>query len=81
MKGGESMDINVVLSAITTVGFPIVMCGSMAWYVKYITDQHRADRLSSEQMFKESISEVTVALNNNTVALQKLVVKIGDEEC
>ena len=68
--------MNDVLTAITTVGFPIVMCGGMAWYVKYITDQHRADRLASEQLFRESLSEVTKALNNNTLVIQELCGKM-----
>lgn len=55
------MDINLAMQAITQVGFPIVMCCAMAWYVKYSADSHKAE-----------MKEVTNALNNNTIALQKL---------
>ena len=37
------MDIQTILQAITTVGFPIVCCGAMMWYVKYQTDVNRED--------------------------------------
>lgn len=57
------------LQAITTVGFPIVMCGAMAWYVKYQTDKNRDDvKTLNEQHMKEML-EVTEAINNNTQAL------------
>lgn len=57
------------LQAITTVGFPIVMCGAMAWYVKYQTDKNREDvKTLNEQHVKEML-EVTEAINNNTQAL------------
>lgn len=57
------------LQAITTVGFPIVMCGAMAWYVKYQTDKNREDvKTLNEQHTKEMLA-VTEAINNNTQAL------------
>lgn len=57
------------LQAITTVGFPIVMCGVMGWYVKYQTDRNREDvKTLNEQHTKEMLG-VTEAINNNTQAL------------
>ena len=32
---------NEILAAITTVGFPIVACGALAWYIKFLTDTHK----------------------------------------
>ena len=59
------MDANGIITVIQSVGFPIVMCGAMGWYVKYITDKHNAEMQS-----------ITTALNNNTVALTKLCEKL-----
>lgn len=60
------------LQAITTVGFPIVMCGVMGWYVKYQTDRNREDvKTLNEQHAKEMLG-VTEAINNNTQALIEL---------
>ena len=60
------------LQAITTVGFPIVMCGVMGWYVKYQTDRNREDvKVLNEQHAKEMLG-VTEAINNNTQALIEL---------
>nr|UWI12016.1 MAG: BhlA holin family protein [Bacteriophage sp.] len=61
MKGDKSMDINVIMQAITTVGFPIVMCICLAWYCMKLGDSHKAET-----------DKFTTALNENTLVLQKL---------
>jgi len=66
------MDIQAILTAITTVGFPIVCCGAMMWYVKYSTDQNRDEVAKLNEQHKQEMSEVTQAINNNTIALTKL---------
>lgn len=53
------------ISAIGTVGFPIVACIVMAYYVKYLTDKHREEQ--------ERLTEI---INNNTLAVQKLCDKL-----
>lgn len=77
MKGGEYMNINDILSAVTTVGFPIVCCGAMMYYVKYTTDKHREEIETLNTQHKDEMKEVTNAVNNNTLALQKLCDKMG----
>lgn len=77
MKGGEYMNINDILTAVTTVGFPIVCCGAMMYYVKYTTDKHREEIETLNTQHKDEMREVTNAVNNNTLALQKLCDKMG----
>lgn len=74
------MDINVITSLVTSVGFPIVMCGAMGWYVKYISDKHSNEVQQLNSQHNEEMKQVTEALNNNTLALQKLCDKLGSEE-
>lgn len=69
---------------ISTLGFPIVACISMAIYVKEQTKNNREDvkelnAQHSKEMnaFKDEIKE---ALNNNTIALTKLCDKLDREE-
>ena len=71
------MDVNGIVGIITTVGFPIVMCGGMAWYVKYITDRNREDIAAERAQHDAEMKDVTTAINNNTLALQKLTDIIG----
>lgn len=66
------MDANAIITMITTVGFPIVMCGAMGYYVKYITDRNRDDMLSERKDHQQEVSAMTDAINNNTLAIQKL---------
>lgn len=37
------MNVNDIATLVSSIGFPIVMCGAMAWYVKYMSDQHKSD--------------------------------------
>lgn len=66
------MDANTLITLLQTTAFPIAACVAMGWYVKYITDQHRQDRQKSDCEHKETIEKITEALNNNTLAIQKL---------
>ena len=66
------MDIQTILQAITTVGFPIVCCGAMMWYVKYSTDKNRDDLNALNEMHRAEMLEMTAAVNNNTVVLNRL---------
>lgn len=73
------MDVNTILQAVGTLGFPIVCSIAMAWYVKYITDRNREDIDKINEQHQQEMKEVTTALNNNTLALQKLSDVIGNE--
>lgn len=33
--------MNELTTIVSTVGFPIAMCGVLAWYVKYLTDSFK----------------------------------------
>ena len=70
MKGDIlAMDnVQVLIQAISTVGFPIAMCCIMAYYVKYTEDKHR-----------EEINSIREALENNTLALTVLSEKMDRE--
>lgn len=60
------MDVSAIVQAISTVGFPIVMCLLFMYYIKYINDQH-----------KDEIDKLSESLNNNTLVMQKLLDKLG----
>ena len=72
------MDVQEVLTAISTVGFPIVCCLCMGWYVKYTTDKHREEIEKINTQHKAEMTDVTTATNNNTIALTKLCERLGE---
>ena len=55
------MDVNVILQAISTVGFPICACGALFWMVNKQDAQH-----------KEEINALRSVLEANTQALTEL---------
>ena len=74
------MDSNAIVSIIQTVGFPIAMCGVMAWYVKYTEDRHREDRNGQNKRHAEEMESVNKAIDNNTNALHALEKAIAVKE-
>lgn len=68
------------VSVISSLGFPIVACIYMA---KYVKEQNRANREDVKELNKQHSeemnafkSEIKEALNNNTMALNKLCDKL-----
>lgn len=60
--------------------FPTVACVLLGWYVKYITDKHREDMKELHKEHKEETDKFAEALNRNTIVIQKLITKMGDED-
>lgn len=59
-------NVNIVMQAISTVGFPIAMCCGLLWYCYKVAQTH-----------KEETEKFTSALNSNTLVMQKLCDKLG----
>lgn len=62
------MEIDVILQAITTVGFPIVMSVALLYEIKDMTTKHQEE----SKLFSDS-------MNKNTLVLQKLCDILGVE--
>lgn len=73
------MDWNVVVQAVSTFGFPIVMCGVMSYYVKYITDKHREEVSKLNEQHNQEMHDIVKTIDNNTIALTKLCEKLDKE--
>lgn len=63
------MDINLLFDAISVVGFPIVMCLSLFWYIKYQNDEHTKE-----------IDTLRQAIENNTLIITKLYERMNDDD-
>lgn len=61
-----------VMMAINTLGLPTVVAIASMWYVKYRDDKNdsRIDNLN--EAHKQEMTDITEALNNNTLALQRI---------
>lgn len=74
------MDINLVMQAVSTVGFPIVCCGALGWAFYKMNIQHTAQIKELTENHHVEMNELKQALENNTLAVQKLCVMISEKE-
>lgn len=74
------MDFTTVITAIGSVGFPIVACCAMAFFFSKVNNNYRTDIKDLSQQHKEEMAAMTEALNNNTLVIQRLVDKLGGDE-
>lgn len=75
--GGDIVDWAQLIGSL---GFPIVACIGMGYYVKYQTDSYRDEVKDMRTEHKDEITKITEALNNNTLALQKLCDKLDVDD-
>lgn len=67
---------NTVVQLISTLGFPIVMCGVMGYYVKYLNDEHKEEIGKINDQHREEVEKLTTTIENNTIVMEKLSAKI-----
>ena len=58
-----------IVNIISSVGFPITMALILLWYIYDSNNKH-----------KEEIDKMSEALNNNTIAITKLLDRLGGDE-
>ena len=61
-----------ILTAIGTVGFPIVACCAIAWFFNKVNENYRNDIKELSAAHKEEAKAMTEAINQNTLVIQKL---------
>lgn len=63
------MDANIVIQLISTLGFPIVCCIALFWRM-----------IKSDEQHKQEMDKISEALNNNTIAMEKLYERLNHGE-
>lgn len=85
------MDASTIGSLIASLGFPIVACGAMAFFIvkrseandqklETLRKEQREDILAIQKEHKEEVAKMTEALNNNTQAIQRLTDRLEKED-
>lgn len=74
------MDFQSILTAISSLGFPIVACIAIAWFFNKVNDNYRQDIKELQASQKEETKALVDAVNNNTLIIQKLCDKIDRED-
>ena len=68
--------MNEIVSVVSAVGFPIVAAIACGMFVKWQYEQNAKAMDEVRKEHKDEVSKMTEALNNNTLALQKLIDKL-----
>ena len=67
------MDLNAIMSAISTVGFPIAACGVMFWYMNKERESHQQET----KELTSAISALQSTIQQNTSLLERVMDKLG----
>lgn len=67
------MDWNVVMTSISTLGFPVVACVALAIFYNKVNDNYRNDIKEMNASHRQEMDKITEAVNNNTMVIQKLL--------
>lgn len=60
------MDTSAIVQIISSLGFPIACCVAMFWQNNKLNESH-----------KDEVSKLNEAINNNTIALNHIIDRIG----
>ena len=72
--------MNEVVQIISTLGFPIAMCVGACFFIKYQFDTSNKQMEDLRKDHKEEIKALKDSLDNNTIALTKLLDKLNQED-
>lgn len=67
------MDVGAFTSLISSVGFPIACVIAMGFYFVW----ERKQRIEENRNRDNVIKDLTTTVNNNTIALEKLIERLG----
>ena len=84
------MDPSTIGSLIASLGFPIVACGAMAFFIvkrseandqklETLRKEQREDLMTIQREHKEEVARMTEALDNNTSAIERLTERLERE--
>ena len=71
--------MNDIVNIISAVGFPIVAAVGCGYFVKWQYEQNQKQIEAMRTEHKEEVQNMTKAIENNTLALTRLIEKIDKE--
>ncbi len=73
------MELSQVVSLIGSLGFPIVACIILFRSIEKERENNANQREADRKEHREEMANITAALNNNTIVMQKLVDTLAAE--
>ena len=68
--------MNEVAQLISALGFPIIAALGCAYFVKWQYEQNQKQIEEMRKEHKEEVANMTKAIENNTIAITRLIEKI-----
>ena len=62
------MEIEAITTLISNMGFPIACVIALLWYLNKEREEHKAET-----------QKLADAINNNTIVMEKILSKVGDD--
>lgn len=73
------MDVNAIVSSVSTLGFPIVCCGALFWYVNKTQKEFTQKMGDTVNRLNDSINEMNSSIIK-LITTVSILNKIGGEE-
>ena len=71
--------MNEIAQLISALGFPIIAALGCAYFVKWQYEQNQKQVEEMRKEHKEEVANMTKAIENNTIAITRLIEKIDKE--
>lgn len=68
------------IELISNVGFPIVLCGVMAFFIKYLVDKYTTIINDINEEHKKEVNELMIAIENNTLIITKFIERMESSD-
>ena len=70
------MDLQAIMTLISSVGFPIAMCLLLMYYIKYREEQNTIQTKELNESYERREETMRKSIDNNTEALNRLAEKL-----
>lgn len=67
------MEINSIVTIISSLGFPIVACIACGFFIKYMFETFLKQIQDMREEHRSEVDKMTKAINNNTAVIQRLL--------
>lgn len=68
------------IELISNLGFPIVLCGVMAFFIKYLIDKYTTIIININEEHKKEVNELKTAIENNTLIITKFIERMESSD-
>ena len=69
------MEVNSIVTIISSLGFPIVACIACGFFIKYMFETFLKQIQDMREEHRSEVDKMTKAINNNTAVIQRLLDK------